>query len=303
MISVIVPIYNAETKLKRCIDSILGQTYEDFELILINDGSRDRSLEICEEAAAADRRVKITTIENGGVANARNLGLSKASGEFITFIDADDRIEPDCLGLLHEALVLSKADISICGTIDVYNDRERRTMEESGKVEVIDVKDFKWIGPYSHTVVWGALYRREVLEGLRFDRSLYVGEDTYFFSLALKNSRRLAYVKKCLYYYYMYDESESHGRFNEKKMTIVDAWKKIVDLYDELSCDAAYAMTIMDLISAYRKNDDFRKKYYKCTADEYRRYFHQLFVFCRREKDYITLLRSCLLYVVFRFHL
>ena len=92
LISVIVPVYNSEQTLNRCIDSILGQTYRNFELFLINDGSKDRSGEICDEYARKDSRVKVFHKENGGVSSARNVGLDNASGEWITFVDSDDRI-------------------------------------------------------------------------------------------------------------------------------------------------------------------------------------------------------------------
>lgn len=304
MISVIVPIYNAEAKLKRCIDSVLNQTHRDFELILINDGSTDGSLEICENAALLDERVKVISIENSGVSNARNLGLEKAKGDYISFVDSDDYVTPDYLYYLYETLISTSSDIAIGGTIDVKDGVERKTSEDNGEVFVIKARDFKWIGPLAHTVVWGALYRRKVIEELKFDSSLFVGEDTYFFAKALKNASTVSYVKRCMYYYVIYSESESHGSFTEKKITLLSSWQKIVDLFEhELSCDAAYSMTCMDFLSDYRKNKVFREKYYKYVLREFRKYFKSLLTFCKQERDYITLIRSCYLYLVFTLHL
>lgn len=304
MISVIVPIYNAEANLKRCIDSVLSQTHNDFELILINDGSTDRSLEICENAALLDKRVKVISIENSGVSNARNLGLENSKGDYISFIDSDDYVTPDYLYYLYETLISTSSDIALGGTIDVKDGVERKTSEDNGEVFAIKARDFKWIGPLAHTVVWGALYRRKVIEELKFDSSLFVGEDTYFFAKALKNASTVSYVKRCMYYYVIYSESESHGSFTDKKVTLLSSWQKIVELFDhELSCDAAYAMTCMDFISDFRRSDIFRKKYYKYVFKEFRKYFKRLIVFCNKEKDYITLIRSCALFVLFGFHL
>ena len=100
-ISVIVPVYNTELYLHRCIDSILSQTFTDFELLLINDGSTDRSGEICDEYAGKDKRVRVFHKENGGVSSARNIGLDEARGEWIAFVDSDDWVSPKLLEILH----------------------------------------------------------------------------------------------------------------------------------------------------------------------------------------------------------
>ena len=105
-ISIIVPVYNAEQYLRRCIDSILNQSFTDFELILIDDGSKDKSSDICDEYAAKDSRIKVYHKENGGVSSARNLGLDNANGEWIAFVDSDDFIKEDYLK--HMAILISK---------------------------------------------------------------------------------------------------------------------------------------------------------------------------------------------------
>ncbi len=125
-ISVIVPVYNAESTLQRCVDSILAQTFEDFELILINDGSKDQSGDICDEYAAKDSRVKVIHKPNGGVSSARNAGLRIAHGEYIAFIDSDDYIDNDyLLGFKHydADLIISGAKlISINNNWGGYRD-------------------------------------------------------------------------------------------------------------------------------------------------------------------------------------
>ena len=115
MVSVIIPIYNCEKYLNECISSVLGQTYKDFELILVDDGSTDNSLNICYEFAKKDSRIIVIHQENGGVSSARNKGLKNAKGEFITFVDSDDYVENDWLKMLLTAILANNADVSICG--------------------------------------------------------------------------------------------------------------------------------------------------------------------------------------------
>lgn len=115
IISVIVPVYNVEKYLPRCIDSILAQTFTDFELILVDDGSPDNCGAICDEYAAKDKRVRVIHKSNGGVSSARNAGLDAASGEYVTFVDSDDYIAEDRLKQMHSSIFESKADIAVAG--------------------------------------------------------------------------------------------------------------------------------------------------------------------------------------------
>ena len=123
LISVIVPIYNVENYLRMCLDSIQNQTYKNFECLLINDGSPDNSAEICREYAAKDSRFRYFEKENGGVSSARNLGIERSEGVYITFVDSDDWVEPDYLEVLYSIIVQEKADISV-STYKQFNTKE-----------------------------------------------------------------------------------------------------------------------------------------------------------------------------------
>ena len=114
MISVIVPVYNVEPYLRECIESILGQTYRDFELILVNDGSTDDSGTICDEYAAQDTRIRVLHQKNSGVSVARNVGLDSVQGEYIAFVDSDDRVSKDYLAYLNDLIQIECADIACC---------------------------------------------------------------------------------------------------------------------------------------------------------------------------------------------
>ena len=121
-ISVIVPVYKVEKNIHRCVDSILGQTYADFELILVDDGSPDNCGAICDEYAAKDSRVVVIHQKNGGLSSARNAGIDIATGAYISFVDSDDYIYPNYLERLYEVLVEFDADISVCKMIEFSND-------------------------------------------------------------------------------------------------------------------------------------------------------------------------------------
>lgn len=123
LISVIVPIYNVENYLRMCLDSIQNQTYKNFECLLINDGSPDNSAEICREYVAKDSRFRYFEKENGGVSSARNLGIERSEGVYITFVDSDDWVEPDYLEVLYSIIVQEKADISV-STYKQFNTKE-----------------------------------------------------------------------------------------------------------------------------------------------------------------------------------
>ena len=178
LVSVIVPVYKAEKWLHRCVDSILAQTMEDFELLLIDDGSPDRSGEICDEYAVKDARVRVFHKENGGVSSARNLGLDNAQGEWISFIDADDWVEVDYLAGLTEKLdadfILGGVKISESVQSNMsdclYSDLEMKDCLEKYLLDIV------LLSP------WGNLLRNDILQNnhIRFDEKIHYAEDRVF---------------------------------------------------------------------------------------------------------------------------
>lgn len=139
-ISIIVPVYNMEKYLRQCVDSILAQTFKDWELLLIDDGSKDSSGAICDEYAAADSRVRVIHKENGGLADTRNLGITMASAPLIGFVDSDDWIDPDMYETLYKTMVDNDADISMCGHYYTYMHREKPSCS-SGEVHIHDGRE------------------------------------------------------------------------------------------------------------------------------------------------------------------
>lgn len=207
MISIILPIYNAEQYLHRCIDSILAQSYTDFELLLIDDGSKDACGAICEEYAAKDSRIRVLHKENGGVSSARNLGLDNAQGEYITFCDADDYVGTEWLSAYGEAMD-KKVDLAIQGYYSIYGDN---------KVEIknIPLCQGNTIGVKRQLIVslicqdmygylWVKLFRRSLIEqfSIRFDVQSTFREDEQFLSRYLEYATSLVYIDKVGYHYF-----------------------------------------------------------------------------------------------------
>ena len=175
LISIIVPIYNAETYLPRCVDSILAQTFGDFELLLVNDGSRDGSLDICQRYAAKDGRVRVIDKPNGGVSSARNLGLESASAEWVMFADADDWIEPNTLELA--VPYIGKCDIVRLAWVAHMPDevKNKRVMNAETPNQLLK----QLLRRRTKLAIWGTLIRRDLvtLNDIRFDASYNYAED------------------------------------------------------------------------------------------------------------------------------
>ena len=132
MISVIVPVYNVEKYLDRCVKSILSQSFSDFELLLVDDGSPDRCGEMCDEYAKGDSRIKAFHKRNGGLSDARNFGIEKALGEYLMFVDSDDYIHEQMLETLHRLITENDADLAVCSAMDVFEGKEVTQVREIG---------------------------------------------------------------------------------------------------------------------------------------------------------------------------
>lgn len=180
VISVIVPVYNAEKYLSRCIDSILVQRFNDLELLLIDDGSKDGSGKICDEFAEKDKRVKVFHKVNGGVSSARNFGLEKSKGEYVTFVDADDYLLP---GTITERLLSGNYDL-----IQIPRNNGSFMKTYSHDIICKTTESFrKFIYRNYYFECWGRFYKRKVIGTVRFPENLKVGEDLMFFLRLYRN--------------------------------------------------------------------------------------------------------------------
>ena len=202
-ISVVVPIYNVEKYLNRCVDSILNQTFTDFELILVDDGSPDNCGKICDEYAEKDNRVRVIHKPNGGLSDARNAGiewaLKNSDSEWITFIDSDDWVHPDYLEFLLRAAVENNTSVSICGFVRTENKSD--FPKYSFESKVYSNEDF-WIEKNVNAVVaWGKLYKKKDFTEIRYPVGK-VHEDEFTTHKILFKYYNIAFVNEELYYYF-----------------------------------------------------------------------------------------------------
>lgn len=226
MISIIIPIYNSEKKLCRCIDSVLGQTYSDIELLLIDDGSTDASAKICIEYEKSDCRVKYIRKENGGAASARNLGIKEAKGEYIQFVDSDDYIASDMVEMLYKSIVNDNSDLSICSLVS-YTNYSRNEIIFKSSIG-ISINDFTtYICRYYHLGILHSccnkLYKKTFVKS-QMNPNYRWGED-YIFNLEyLANIRKISILDKILYFYDCTDESVTRGKYQKQEEYIKERY-------------------------------------------------------------------------------
>lgn len=212
LISVIIPVYNTAEYLPRCLDSVLNNTYHNLEVICVNDGSRDESLDVLNVYAARDSRVKVIDQKNAGVSAARNRGLDEANGAYIAFVDSDDWVHRQYFEVLLEGLLNHDADIAVC--------RERITQGPMGDTPVSDEdKVYRFLDTNqiisdssAKSRVWMRIYRKEIIGNLRFEYGMKLAEDTVF-NLNVIGSHDNVKLVLCdgrLYYYFMRADSAIH---------------------------------------------------------------------------------------------
>ena len=230
LISIIVPVYNVEQYLSRCIESLINQTYEQLQIILVDDGSTDTSGEICDNYEKKDRRIAVIHKENGGLSDARNTGLKFAVGSYIGFVDSDDWVELDMYELLLDKLLYYKADIAMCGADSVDSEGKRfsdgRTpgVTMNGEVTVWENEEImkQHLSNKINAGVWNKLYKRSVIEGIEFPSNrLY--EDVFTTYKFLHLSSRFVKINSHKYNYFQRDNSICKSKFTEKNFDSVFA--------------------------------------------------------------------------------
>ncbi len=287
-ISVIVPVYNVEKYIRKCLDSIINQTFKDIEIICVNDGSTDKSREILTEYQKKDSRIKIIDKKNGGLSSARNAGLKAAQGKFISFIDSDDWAEKTMLEKLYNNITALNSDISICA-VHQY-DETKQEINDSSKYftlgffdETFDNKAFTYkdVKPFIMDVcvmAWNKLYRKSLIEECRaeFPDGLIWEDGPFFFSIFFK-AEGVSIVRDFLYYY----------RINRKGSIIQKGGKQFLDIIDvvELMYNSIKDLPDFDDIKNefyIRKIDDIVYRYNLVNF-----YYKQLFSNKLKKKSFL----------------
>ncbi len=246
LISVIIPVYNSSERLDICVNSILNQSYSNLEIVLVDDGSTDNSLEIINSYVKKDSRVKGYHKNNGGVSSTRNYGLKVANGKFISFIDSDDYIDKEYFKTLLKHQKINNSDIVRCGyhlnnkSYSIVNVKEVYVNFEFENKLIFD----EMLKTYKFNSVWGQLIKKSVIKEVKFDESLSMGEDFEFNINIIKNSSIVTLIPDVLYYYYYNNNGMNYSK-NKKKIL-----KKIFDInsiYSNILNDSCFNANLIQV--------------------------------------------------------
>ncbi|SFC85816.1 glycosyltransferase family 2 protein [Clostridium uliginosum] len=247
LISIIMPIYKAETYLIKSINSILNQTLKNFELILIDDGSPDNSGKMCDEFAKKDNRIKVIRKENGGASTARNAGLDIAKGQYIAFVDSDDWIEPNMYESLFNLAENSNADIAQCNYLKAEDENVKIINQENEIITYFDnIESLHnlYNDMYVSTVVlWNKIYKKFLFDKIRFPL-IKIFEDEAIMYKLLFSSNKLIFTNKKLYYYRNTPDSIMNAKFDKKRLCVLDVFDEKVDFMSKLNNESLYAKTL-----------------------------------------------------------
>lgn len=271
-ISIIVPVYKVEPYIHKCIDSILNQTFKDFELILVDDGSPDNCGNICDEYEKKDIRIKVIHKENGGLSSARNAGLDIAIGKYVGFVDSDDYIEKDMYEILYSICEENKCDIASCSSIIYFPNK--KVINGGHDLIIHNKKDaMKTMleGKLYDEVVWVKLFKRSVIGNIRFPIGK-IYEDTAFTYKIIDRANKVATIGKPKYNYIKHKNSIMSNAIENVKIDAViayeDMYKFMEKKYPEL-CDlvalklANSSMRAMNLMINKENFRDYKDNYYK----------------------------------------
>jgi glycosyltransferase involved in cell wall biosynthesis len=229
-ISVVVPVFNSELHLQKCIDSICKQTYVNLEIIIVNDGSTDNSSVISDDLANKDNRIKVIHKKNEGVSVARNIGVELATGEYIGFVDSDDWLEQDAYEKIVDIIIEQRVEAVIFEYKIVHEDGNYKHnyykklngfMTNEKAIESV-------ISPVSR-FIWNKVFSKRLLKDIEFDSTLFYGEDTLYAIQALSKAQLIFYLSEPLYNYFQSPSSVTRSEFNSKIFTGVTAFRKQMD--------------------------------------------------------------------------
>lgn len=252
-VSIIVPVYQVENYLHKCVDSILAQTFTDFELILVDDGSKDRSGQICDEYAEMDERVTVIHKENSGPSDTRNRGIEQAAGNYFMFVDSDDYIAPTMVECLYQSILKENADIAACNFLYSFEDDRNQDFSTNIQWEVVsgaeifyNRKNDRSCGYW--TVVWNKLYKSKVFGKLRFRAGKYY-EDEFWANDIYQMDIKMVTIPECLYYYRQHGNNSMKTTNSKKNLDILEALQERIDIYlmDETHAAQAYRVLIYSL--------------------------------------------------------
>lgn len=280
-ISVIIPVYNVEAYVEKCIRSVMGQTYENLEIWLIDDGSTDKSGEICEKCAGEDSRIRVLHKENGGLSDARNAGIDRAAGDFITFIDSDDYIDRTYVEQLLRLIAKTGADIAVCnfkevleaGDLKPENSEVENLKPEIEASEGKNTEKYKLLTrqealeqyfgelPEQVTVAWGKLYPIGYFKKIRFPKGK-LHEDEFTTYRLLYRAQQIVYTEQKLYCYLQRSDGITGSRFKLRNLDAIEAFEERMEFLKKEGLETLYKKTLVRTMDYYKKDYFLLKMYY-----------------------------------------
>ena len=285
LISIIIPVYNTEKYLGACIDSLLAQTHENLEIILVDDGSKDSSPALCDAYAEKDSRIKVIHKENAGVSSARNTAIEIASGKYIGFVDSDDIVAPHMYEALLSALVTSDSDVSVCRLARFFDGQEEEKLsfpascsDEPLVMSSLEALSDLLRGTHFYGSLCDKLFKAELVKEARLREDIYIAEDFLFTIGAILKAKRVCFSDTTLYFYRTRETSATHSHYSEKQISSYDALLAAEELfrahgvYDALKneIDASAVICHVKIMHGLYENKSLRKKYAKRSVREMR---------------------------------
>lgn len=278
LISIIIPVYNAEAYIENCITSMLNQTYDNFELILINDGSKDNSLSMCLKYAKQDDRIKVYDKPNGGASSARNLGLKHVKGRYIVFADIDDFVARNYLENLYSVAKEENYDIVQCNYEIVNNQYQEEKYVGFDKNDVREITKVQALNNRLYKVtLWGKIYSSKLFENFQFKEGIIYEDDASYY-IFIDRANKIAVLDETLYYYYMSDNSVMRNN-NQINMDFIDIYNERINYFKKRNnielLEGTYNRYCLVLMLTYsscinsNKNKSNRKKILEIYKDNY----------------------------------
>lgn len=281
LITIIVPIYNVEKYLRRCLNSILNQTYKNLEIILVDDGSPDNCGKICDEYKTKDSRIKVIHKENGGLSSARNSGLDVATGKYISFIDSDDFVSDKYIEKLYDSLRKSKSLLAMCNYLsfdeDTYDKVLKVKNSDNFEVKLLTKieaqKKLYSVESTTYVVSWAKLYDKSLFNNIRFPEGK-INEDCFITYLIFEKANIITFMDIPLYFYYQNPKSIMGSSFSKNRLDSIEAYSLQCEFYlkqNEIELYRMSACTRLNILSQYynlaskglkRKIKNMAKVYY-----------------------------------------
>lgn len=225
IISVVIPIYNTEKYLEDCIKSVVNQSYTNLDIILVNDGSTDKSKDICEKWTKKDSRIRLINQSNMGAAMAKNVGLNNIKGDLFMILDSDDLLHKNNIEILYHYMQKEKSDIIEACYTTIYKEFKNIDIHQNSKKENFNTENALKeliISRKFHQTPWNKLYKTELLKDIRFPKDKYIDDEYWTYKL-FANAKRITWINEVLYYYRQHEESTMGRMYSIKRLDAIDA--------------------------------------------------------------------------------